>query len=62
LTHAEYKALEAACRAFHETTHTTVTGYYHKSFRIPLGQGNQMEFHGPAVKAAEGDSGAASQG
>ena len=54
LTHAEWKAIEAACREFRETVHTTVTGFYHKSFRIPFKDG-AIEFHGPAVKASEGD-------
>ena len=52
LDHKAYKALEAAMRAFKETTHTSVEGYYHKSIRIPVGD-SEFEFHGPAVKAAE---------
>ena len=52
LTHAQYKALEAAMRAFEETTHTSVEGFYHKSIRVPVGDAT-FEFHGPAVKAAE---------
>ncbi len=54
LTYDEFKELEIACREFKETVHTTVTGYYHKSIRLPIG-GLSMEFHGPIVKAAEGE-------
>ncbi len=53
LNHEEYKAIEVAMRAFKETVHTTVSGFYHKSVRIPFGKENTIEFHGPAVKAAE---------
>lgn len=52
LSYDEYKALETACREFPETVHRTVTGFYHKSVRLPVGE-IQMEFHGPAVKAME---------
>lgn len=51
-SHEEYKAFEEACRAFRETIHKTVTGYYHKSIRLPVGD-TMWEFHGPIVKAAE---------
>ncbi len=54
LTYDEFKELEIACKEFKETIHTTVTGYYHKSIRLPIG-GMSMEFHGPIVKAAEGE-------
>ena len=54
LTYDEFKELEIACKKFKETIHTTVTGYYHKSIRLPIG-GMSMEFHGPIVKAAEGE-------
>lgn len=53
-SHEEYKAFEEACREFAETIHTTVTGYYHKSIRLPIGD-LVFEFHGPIVKAAEGE-------
>ena len=52
LNYREYKEVEAQCKAFAETAHTTVDGYYHKSFRLEIG-GATFEFHGPAVKAAE---------
>ena len=52
LSYKEYKAAEKAMREFNETTHTTVTGFYHKSIRIPLGD-SSIEFHGPAVKSSE---------
>ncbi len=54
LTYDEFKELEIACKEFKETVHKTVTGYYHKSIRLPIG-GMNMEFHGPIVKAAEGE-------
>lgn len=52
MTYEEYKAMETAMREFKETSHTTVTGFYHKSIRIPMGDGT-IEFHGPIVMAAE---------
>ena len=52
LTHEEYKSLEAAMKAFAETTHTTTSGFYHKSIRLRAGD-VIWEFHGPLVKAAE---------
>ena len=52
LTYDEFKALETACKEFRETVHKTVTGFYHKSIRLPIGD-LSMEFHGPIVKAAE---------
>ena len=54
LTYDEFKELEVACREFKETVHTTVTGFYHKSIRLPIGN-LSMEFHGPIVRAAEGE-------
>lgn len=54
LTYDEYKALEKACKDFQERVHTTVSGYYHKSFRLTFGD-TTIEFHGPAVKAGEHD-------
>ena len=54
LSHEDYKAMEDAAKAFKETVHTTVTGFYHKSIRLPIGE-SVIEFHGPAVKAAEGE-------
>ena len=52
LSYDEYKTIEIAMREFKETVHTTVTGYYHKSIRIPFDTGH-IEFHGPAVMADE---------
>ncbi|KKM99562.1 hypothetical protein LCGC14_1146680 [marine sediment metagenome] len=54
LTYDEYKALEMACKEFKETTHTSVAGYYYRAIRLPIGD-LSMEFHGPIVKAAEGE-------
>ena len=50
MTYEEYKALEKACREFKETTHTSVEGFYHKSFRLPVGP-LIFEFVGPLVPA-----------
>lgn len=52
LNYEEYKALERAIREYKETEHKTVTGFYHKSIRLPVGD-NTMEFHGPIVKSSE---------
>lgn len=52
LTYEEYKRLEEAIKVFRETLHTSTGGYYHKSWRLPVGD-NIFEFHGPIVKAAE---------
>jgi len=50
LDYESYKQLEQQCREFKETTHkTTPIGFYHKSWRITIGPGLVMEFHGPAV-------------
>ena len=54
LTYEEYKTMEEAMRKFKETTHTSVTGFYHKSIRIPIGD-STIEFHGPLVMSNEGD-------
>jgi len=50
LNHKSYKALEEAMKAFDETVHTSVEGFYHKSIRLPVGDAT-FEFTGPAVKA-----------
>lgn len=55
LSYRDYKAFEDAVKAFKETTHTTVTGFYHKSLRLPLGDGLELEVHGPTVKAFDGE-------
>ena len=54
LTYEEYKTMEEAMRKFKETTHTSVTGFYYKSIRIPIGD-STIEFHGPLVMSNEGD-------
>lgn len=53
MDHESYKAIEKQMKEFNETTHTTETGFYHKSIRIVLNEGTVIEFHGPIVKAAE---------
>ncbi len=53
LSHEDYKGVELQMTEFKETTHTTETGFYHKSIRIKLNDETVMEFHGPIVKAAE---------
>ena len=52
LSYDEYKEVERQMRAFKESVHTSVDGYYHKSFRMRIGD-LQLEFHGPIVKAQE---------
>ena len=52
LSYNEYKELEMQLRNYEslETTHITTPGtFYHKSFRIKVGD-LTIEFHGPAVK------------
>ena len=46
LNYEEWKAIEKGMREFNETIHTTATGYYHKTFRLPLGEGNTFELMG----------------
>lgn len=48
LSHEDYKALEAQMKEFKETTHTTTTGFYHKSIRLRLSN-FIVEYHGPQV-------------
>ncbi len=57
LSYEEYKNLEAQMAAFKEmeTTHKTVTGGYHKAFRLKLKDGLVFEFQGPLVKGFEGE-------
>lgn len=50
LTYDEWKLLEEQCKAFKETTHGKGTPYYHKSFRLSVGEA-VWEFHAPTVKA-----------
>lgn len=51
LKYEDYKSLEEQCQAFKqiETAHTSTDGYYHKSFRLALGD-LLIEFQGPLVK------------
>ena len=55
LTYEEYKSVEEQLRDFKalETTHTTATGFYHRSFRLRINQNEIIEFHGPGVRAGE---------
>lgn len=49
LTYEDYKKLEGQMKAFKETSHTTVSGFYHKSIRLKINDTLIMEFHGPNV-------------
>ncbi len=49
LDHEAYKSLEKQMKGFEETTHKTVTGFYHKSIRLRIDTNLIMEFHGPPV-------------
>ena len=51
LKYEDWKALESQCKGFSEieTSHTTTNGYYHKAFRLTLGD-LLIEFQGPLVK------------
>jgi len=51
LSYEEYKEFERQLRDFQklESTHKSVDGFYHKSFRIKLGS-LILEVHGPTVK------------
>jgi len=51
LNYKQYKELERQLINYKEleTTHTTVSGYYHKALRIQVGEVT-FEFQGPAVK------------
>ena len=53
LSYDEYKELEKAISFLKETVHTTVSGFYHKSIRLPIGKDHWIEFHGPIVMAQE---------
>ena len=55
LTYDEYKTLEQQCRQFNETVHGKDTLWYHKSFRLKVGD-TVWEFHAPAVKARQDTS------
>lgn len=51
LTYEEYKEFEKQLKRYAELekTHTSVNGYYHKSFRLKIGD-ITLEVHGPSVK------------
>ncbi|KKN83872.1 hypothetical protein LCGC14_0295250 [marine sediment metagenome] len=51
LTHEEYKIFEEQLLQYQklETAHTSVEGFYHKSFRLRVGD-ITLEVHGPLVK------------
>jgi len=51
LSYEQYKEFEEQLKNFEklERTHTTVDGFYHKSFRLKLGD-ITLEVHGPTVK------------
>lgn len=51
LDYRQYKHLEDQLERFHEleTSHTSVKGYYHKAFRLEVGDVT-FEFQGPMVK------------
>lgn len=49
LSYEHYKALEKQMKAFSETTHTTVSGFHHKSVRLKIDDDTIIEFHGPLV-------------
>ena len=50
LTYDEWKHLEHQCKDFNETEHGAGTDYYHKSFRLKIGE-ITIEFHAPLVAA-----------
>ena len=51
LDYRQYKHLEDQLQRFQEleTSHTSVQGYYHKAFRLEVGDVT-FEFQGPMVK------------
>ncbi len=51
LDYRQYKHLEDQLRRFRqlETSHISVSGYYHKAFRLEVGDVT-FEFQGPMVK------------
>lgn len=48
LDYDEWKSLERQCKEFNETEHGKGTDYYHKSFRLKIGE-ITLEFHAPLV-------------
>ena len=51
LSYEDFKALEQQAKKFDETVHTSVEGFYHKSWRVKLPSGFVIEFVGPRVPA-----------
>jgi len=49
LDYESYKELERQMREFKETTHTTVSGFHHKSIRLVVNKDFIIEYHGPLV-------------
>lgn len=49
LAYEDYKELERQMREFKETTHTTVSGFHHKSIRLVVNKDFIIEYHGPLV-------------
>lgn len=51
LDYREYKHLEDQIANYkdHETSHTSVEGFYHKALRLEVGS-TTFEFQGPTVK------------
>lgn len=49
LSYEDYKRLEKQMKEFRETTHTTATGFHHKSVRLVINDGLIIEYHGPMV-------------
>jgi len=54
LSYEEYKVFEEQLKNYAklERVHTTVNGFYHKSFRLKIGD-ITLEVHGPSVKAGQ---------
>ena len=51
LSYEDFKELEKQAKRFAETEHTSVEGFYHKSWRVKLPSGFVLEFVGPRVPA-----------
>jgi hypothetical protein len=49
LSYEDYKSLQQQMTDFHETSHRTEGGFYHKSIRLKVSEDLIMEFHGPMV-------------
>lgn len=55
LDYEAYKSMEEQMRAFREAVCTSTGGFYHKAIRLKISNDLILEFHGPLVKAAEGE-------